>query len=538
MSLSDLSAKFFSHCRQIRSGLCWKIAFAFALTFLITVGLSFFIIYTCHSRVLYQSLHTHLLRASDGLDVEYLRGYPLWGRERVIPLSSVPMEDLDKVRQLHPEFQPRLAVKMEHITLLGTVAGEPAHITISGDTLSRLKIVKRKEIRTDEFYEDVSDDRTYPFIFILISPEGKPVAHTPLPERVLQAFLTEELLNPTPDTGSLRTHVHLRRRDIIVHKRKLVDGTVLLVGLGNYEIERSLRQLQLLFILALIVAPLFGGIAGWYIGSRISRGLRRVTASACRIKESRDYSARVEHGSGGRELNELIDSYNAMVENTGKILAELRTITDNVAHDLRTPLTRLRGKAELAIFENAENELASDVAEECSNMLEMINTALELAQTESGADMKLRECVDLNELVENLADLYSVAAEDAAIRLECRLPEKHCTLYGSKNRLQRLLANLLDNALKYTPEDGLVTVSLIQSGREILLEVEDTGHGIAPDDLPHIYDRFYRADSSRSLPGNGLGLCLVRAIAENHGGTVSVRSKIGQGTAFTVHFPL
>ncbi len=515
----------------------WKIATAFFLSFLLTLGLCFLTIYVYQYRVLYKALDTHLINASDGLDVEYLRGYHLQNGEQVIPLSSVPAEDIAGVRRRYPAFLPRLAVKMKHITLLGTIEDKPAEIILTGDRLFQLNIFKRKAITSEEFYEDVSDDRTYPFIFILLSQDGNPVANTPLPEKVMQSFLAEEKLNPAPEFGSLQTQVHLRKRSILVHKRRLYDGTVLLAGLGTYEIQRSLQQLQLLFLAALLTAPLLGGLAGWHIGNKISNGVRRVSASAHGIKEKRDYSARVEHGSEGREINELIDSFNAMVDNTEKLLSELRTITDNVAHDLRTPVTRLRGKAELAIIENSGNELASDVAEECSNMLEMINTALELAQTESGIDAGQYKPVNLNVLIENLADLYSAAAEDSCISLEYHLPDEPVFIDGNKNRLQRLLANLLDNALKYTPSGGTVAITLLRQNNRIELRVADTGHGIAEADLPHIYDRFYRADSSRRLPGNGLGLCLVRAIAENHGGSIAVQSKIGQGTVFSIHFP-
>ncbi len=519
---------------RIRSGLRWKIAFFFSLAFLLTLGFCFFIIYLCQSRVLYQTLHTHLTRASDDFAVEYLRGSPLMPEEAVVPLESVPASETDTLRKMYPDFVPLLALgtRQNHrLTFLGTVGGSTAAVSKTGDLI----YFQHKSIRMDEFYEDFSEERSYPFIFILIQPDGS-VVHSPLPKKVLRLFLAEEKKNPTQESGLTRTRVQLRRHNVIVHKRRFHDGSVLLAGLSCSETERSLHQLLLLFGFTLLAAPLLGWIAGWYAGTQLSRGLRRVTASACRIRESRDYSARVESGDGVREISDLTGSFNAMVENTEKLLAELRSITDNVAHDLRTPLTRLRGKAELAINENADSELASDVAEECSNMLEMINTALELAQTESGADMKRREPLDLNRLVENLADLYSVAAEDAEIDLQYHVPEDPCMINGSKSRLQRLLANLLDNALKYTPPGGRVTISLSKKREEILLRVSDTGHGIAPEDLPHIFDRFYRADSSRSLPGNGLGLSLVRAIAENHGGSVHAESTPGKGTDFIITF--
>ena len=227
-----------------------------------------------------------------------------------------------------------------------------------------------------------------------------------------------------------------------------------------------------------------------------------------------------------------------MVERTETILAELKTMSENVIHDLRTPITRLRTRAELAIQEDPHcRELASDIAEECSNMLDIINTTLEISQAESGASAKMMEQVDLCSIVENIADLYSVAAEDAEISVEIDRPDQPLIVPGDKTRLQRLVANLLDNAIKYTGNGGKVTLAVSRTDDSIRLQVKDTGCGISHEDQKHIFDRFYRADASRTKPGNGLGLCLVKAITEYHNGTISVISEVGRGTSITIFLP-
>ena len=188
-------------------------------------------------------------------------------------------------------------------------------------------------------------------------------------------------------------------------------------------------------------------------------------------------------------------------------------------------------------------DLPPAVAEETSAMIEMINTMLEISQTGCRIERTPRTEVDLSETVRRVAELYGPVAEDKAQRVALDLPPEPVVFHGHAGKLQQLVANLLDNAIKFTPEGGHVLVSLTTvardaGGRAVRIAVSDDGPGIARNDLPHIFTRFWRSDSSRTLPGNGLGLALVKAIATSYGGHVACTQRFhDRGAVFTVSLP-
>ena len=238
-----------------------------------------------------------------------------------------------------------------------------------------------------------------------------------------------------------------------------------------------------------------------------------------------------------RFLGERILKLNNLVEEKDRAIAELKTLTDDIAHDLRTPLTRLNMAAEAALSADGPSALAGKVAHDTEAMVEMINTMLEISQTGFRIDRTPREELDLAEIVRHSGDLYQSLAEDQNLRLTVAVPEGPVRYLAHKAKLQQILGNLLDNALKFTPAGGEITVSLETKDQSVCLTVRDTGVGIAARDLPHVFKRFYRADASRNCPGNGLGLALVDAIVTSYGGRVSCVSELGHGTTFSVCLP-
>jgi signal transduction histidine kinase len=275
---------------------------------------------------------------------------------------------------------------------------------------------------------------------------------------------------------------------------------------------------------------------GRLIAGKFVDGIKRITKSARKI-ESGNYTERVAHGTEGSEINNLVDAFNDMTDNTEKLLSELKTISDNMAHDLRTPLTRMRGMAEMSLGNSKDNELASDVAEECANMLTMINAMLEITQTECNLGNPVRTPLDFAAIVGDTVNLLSTVADDKGVSIKTDIPETALPFLGNKVQLQRLIANLLDNAIKFTPFGGAVSVSVKQDDGSVLLTVADTGCGIPEKDRGHVFDRFYRSDASRNISGNGLGLSLVKAIVDSYGGEISFSSEEGRGTVFTLTLP-
>lgn len=225
---------------------------------------------------------------------------------------------------------------------------------------------------------------------------------------------------------------------------------------------------------------------------------------------------------------------NQTVEEKDRAIAELKMLTDDIAHDLRTPLTRLKMAAEATLVADESSELAEKVAHDTESMVEMINTMLEISQTGFRIDRTPRETLDLVALIERTIELYQAPAEDQNLSLVVDVPQRPVFLSAHQSKMQQILGNLLDNALKFTPAGGRISLKLEVKDGRIVLMVQDTGLGIDENDLPHIFKRFYRADASRNLPGNGLGLALVEAIVTSYGGKISCRSTRGEGTTFTV----
>lgn len=252
-----------------------------------------------------------------------------------------------------------------------------------------------------------------------------------------------------------------------------------------------------------------------------------------------DWSRRVEEEKKeSREVRALVRAFNGMCDKNEKTLNELRVLTDNIAHDLRTPLTRLSMAAETVLTGGTlRDPLPDRVLGEARGMLEMINTMLEISQTGAKIDRSPRTDLDFAHLVRDLGDFYQPLAEQAGLTLRVHVPERGLAFSGHRAKLQQLVGNLLENAIKYTPRGGRIDLSLDTLPEGVRLVVADTGCGISAADLPHIYTRFWRADASRSLPGNGLGLALVKAIVTSYGGRLHCDSVPGQGSAFTVVLP-
>ena len=230
-------------------------------------------------------------------------------------------------------------------------------------------------------------------------------------------------------------------------------------------------------------------------------------------------------------------AYRSIRRRHAKAMQELHDLSDDIAHDLRTPLARMHAQAELAAMGGVSAaELAAGVAEETSSMLELINTMLDLSQTGARIERSPRMDVDLAAIVRQMTEFYASVAEDKGVAFVLDLPDGEIVRSAHKAKLQQLVGNLLDNAVKFTPSGGTVSVTLTKEPETGLarLAVSDTGIGISDEDKPNLFKRFWRSDASRSLPGNGLGLAVVKAIVTSYGGSVTCTSRPGVGTTFVV----
>ncbi len=313
------------------------------------------------------------------------------------------------------------------------------------------------------------------------------------------------------------------------------------VGMSTQSRKLILDLFQRNFFAITALLIILSFLAGLFISSRTFKPVGQLNRTIRTIISTGKTDARIPISGTHDELGELVVYFNEMLARIDRLIREMRNSLDSVAHDLRTPLTRLRGVAELAL-KGDENlsvyrEALEGALEEADVILRMLNTLMDISEAESGV-MRLRiQPVPLHTLIEELADLYRFTADEKGVSITTAVSAP-LSIPGDPVRLRQVVGNLLDNAVKYTPEGGNVAVRLENGRDEAIISVTDTGIGISEDEIPRIWTRLYRSRSVPTVPGLGLGLSLVKAIVEAHEGRVSVTSAPGAGTTVEVRLPL
>lgn len=314
------------------------------------------------------------------------------------------------------------------------------------------------------------------------------------------------------------------------------SGDVLELGVSLEGQQSFLERLREVVVLIEVVMLTLGTIIGWGIARKAMKGVENVTEMAAKMAGG-DLAGRVMSGRYGREIDRLGLTFNQMADKIEYLMRDIRQTNDNIAHDLRSPVTRMRGIAEAAVVGKVpaaeQVEALGVVVEECDRLLELVNTLLDISEAEAGINTLRLEMTDIAGLVRQAADLFKDEAEARGIELAVEIEESPRMAIDVR-KIQRALANLIDNALKYSVRGGKVFLILTEDEAAINIGICDTGIGIDEKDIPHLFQRFYRCDQSRSQPGSGLGLSLALAFVKSHGGDLSVVSRLGHGSTFTV----
>jgi signal transduction histidine kinase len=329
--------------------------------------------------------------------------------------------------------------------------------------------------------------------------------------------------------------------------RDFMQATLPLPGRAQLVVTRVtdnravfLEPLKKTMWIAGAVAALVVSVAGALVSWRAIRPVRQVAMTARQIIATGDLSQKVPDSRRRDEVGELVDQFNTLLARNHNLIRAMKDALDNVAHDVRTPLTRLRAGAEAALGAGADpaavREALADCVEETDRIRSLLDTLLDVSAAEAGVLALKRESVDVRDLVEGVVELYALVAEEKRIQLMLQAGQP-ATIEGDATRLRQVVANLVDNAVKYTPEGGSVYVGWDRRVDRVVIAVRDSGPGVPPGEQDKIWRRLYRGDQSRSQRGLGLGLSVVKAIAEAHGGHVAVMNHAAGGAVFSVELP-
>lgn len=332
----------------------------------------------------------------------------------------------------------------------------------------------------------------------------------------------------------------------VLIQREIVVTGILRLGMPMQPTLDGIRQsLFILFGVALLIG-MGVSIFGWLLAQNLARPIQVLT-QAVEHMELGDLGIRVKP-SGPKEMQRLSEAFNNMASRLQSNVNELRAFVANASHELRTPLTVVKLRAE-ALREGAREDpevaerFLSEIESEVDRLVGMVNDLLDLSRVDAGMDAAKRTMIDLAAVAHEVYETFSIRAARAGVDLELNIDSEIPYFMGNEDQLRRVFYNLVENAIKFTKEGGRVEMSMGQGPKEntVRFMVKDTGAGVSPEHLLHVFERFYRADTTQPRPGSsrgsGLGLAIAKSIVENHGGEIGVSSQAGIGTTFWTDFP-
>lgn len=322
---------------------------------------------------------------------------------------------------------------------------------------------------------------------------------------------------------------------------KLSNKYLLVIGKSVYSNNKLLNRLMEIFYLSGIIAFLVSILGGFILTSTITRKLKKISDTAKNISNSMDLTSRIKTTGSGDEIDDLSNVINQLLDRIQTLVNTIKETSESIAHDLKTPIARIRASIENAIIKNNLNRECMDllgyVLEETKIINQMIADLLTISKIESGAYNLKYEDFNVSETLQRLCQLFNEYALSKKIELVCQIKEG-ISIKADSKLLSRAFANLIDNAIKFNVEGGKVFVSLEATEHTITVKISDTGIGIPEDKIDKIFEKFFMLDESRSAYGSGLGLSLVKAVIEAHNGKIFVKSKENEGTSIEIVFSI
>ncbi len=412
----------------------------------------------------------------------------------------------------------------------------PELVIVEGEPMLRQAVeeVASQELRTAYFHSEITDQKGK-----ILKPS--PRFRTPKKGPHNNIPISRKLSADNPVFTTFTSENERFRMAILPLHDESGQEYFVRIGYPLKAMDEAFENLRLFLLAGGPLMVSLAALGGWILARGSLQPVTEITQAARQIS-AQGLNQRIPVRGVKDELDELAQTFNEMLERLQASFEQARNFSFDAAHELRTPLTAMRGEAEVALLRHSSAEELRQVLrsnlEEINRITAIVNDLLTVAQGEAGALEVRRETVALSDLAGSIVETVQVLAEDKKVTLEASI-EPGVRVTGDSIRLSQLMLNLLDNAIKHSSPGQTVRLLLEKNGGGPTLKVEDSGCGIAEKDLPHIFDRFFRTDRSRSrqVPGSGLGLSISKWIVDAHGGSISVASKLGSGSVFTVQLP-
>jgi two-component system, OmpR family, heavy metal sensor histidine kinase CusS len=374
----------------------------------------------------------------------------------------------------------------------------------------------------------------------MLDSQGRTYAETPGMDRSLPPEIFPPPQKSTSTVGGLKDYRSGSKLFSLValNEESGSQPYTLQVAQDRSSDERVERDFAILFIMVLSGSVLASALIAMIVTKRGLRPLQEMTQSLARIGPTH-LKERVNPAEWPRELKPLAIAFDGMLKRLDDSFTRLSQFSADLAHELRTPIANMMGEAQVALTRDrtpAEYcETIESTIGECERLSRIVDNLLFVARVDAAREPIARKRFNARTAVEKIAAFYQTIADDHHVTITC---SGEAQIYADPDLFQRALGNLLDNALRFTPENGSIQIALSEHDAGVEVAVSDNGCGIAPEHLPRVFDRFYRAEASRGSDGAGLGLALVKSIVDLHGGFAKIESEIGRGTTVKLRFPL